>query len=236
MKQKQESYQRFYKAVTTCWVFIEELWVTRTQSYRDAEDFDDAMGYAIAKWVDNPMRSLSEKIDIMEAVEFVWGFLGRKTFDDVTFYDWLGGQGAQELMDRLEDAEEEGWAFGYFLDHLFQYLRPGHIIELLLWMWSDSKWGLNKPKFLQRLGMFDHMDGILDDGSSPTVCNWISMDEVREDVPSSLAKLPEGTTLIAQWQEYASKKWKVEARGRIFLGSAVTAENLFSLIATPNPK
>ena len=46
----------------------------------NAEDFDSAFESAVEVWSNNPGRPLKEKIDILEIVNFVWGFLGQNAF------------------------------------------------------------------------------------------------------------------------------------------------------------
>ncbi|THC88710.1 hypothetical protein EYZ11_011846 [Aspergillus tanneri] len=43
----------------------------------------------------NTARSMQEKIDIVEVVDFVWGFLARKNFHTPSFAAWLEGEGEE---------------------------------------------------------------------------------------------------------------------------------------------
>ncbi|KAF7589385.1 hypothetical protein BBP40_004328 [Aspergillus hancockii] len=90
-REKQRSYQRFYKAPTAHWLMVEMLWVARVAAYHSPELRDDAHA-RIWDLCTNTSRSLQEKIDIVEVVDFVWGFLARKYFHLPSFSIWLQGQ------------------------------------------------------------------------------------------------------------------------------------------------
>ncbi|KAH1406990.1 hypothetical protein KXX64_008807, partial [Aspergillus fumigatus] len=75
--QRQRSYQRFYKAVMAHWVAVEMLWFAKVK-------FINLLG---------KQRPLQEKIDVVEVVDFVWNFLGRKIFSVSSIPIWLHGEG-----------------------------------------------------------------------------------------------------------------------------------------------
>ncbi|CAL5874618.1 uncharacterized protein PFLUO_LOCUS8915, partial [Penicillium psychrofluorescens] len=137
-EQKQRSYQRFYKALTAHWVAFEALWLARVQDYGTAEEWDKAYDLVGSLWTDNPARPLKEKVDIVEVVDFVWGFLGRKPFHVSSVPSWIAGENEDLFWDK-NDTEASNWL--HFIREISELLRPPNIIELLLWMWAPhSHW------------------------------------------------------------------------------------------------
>lgn len=113
---------------------------------------------------------------------------------------------------------------------IFQYLRPPHIIELLLWMWNSSRWKFNRPGFLQRLGLIDTWEGIQEDDSDWLHAdNWVPITIVENDIESSFTHIQDMATFASQWEEYRYKRWPLDARARVFFRDTST-EELFTQI------
>jgi hypothetical protein len=54
--------------------------------------------------LDHPARGFREKFKTIEVIDFVWGFLGRKTFGNPhRLANWLSGEDAEEAF--LDDQE-----------------------------------------------------------------------------------------------------------------------------------
>lgn len=233
-KQRQQSYQRFYKAVITHWNPVEMLWLVRTQVFPNAREFDKTFERTWDIWDNNPTRSVSDKIDIIEVVDFVWGFLGRKAFHLSSVPDWLEGQDEDVLSRYLLVNEREVDNWGFFVRDIFQYLRPVHVIELLLWTWNSLRWNFNRPGFLQRLGLFDMREGIHEDPSGRSRAdNWVPITTVVKDIESSFAHREGVATLVSQW--YRSNRWPLDARARVFFRGPMTKELFIQLIGNRLP-
>jgi hypothetical protein len=133
-----------------------------------------------------------------------------------------------------EASEAENWY--HFVRTVLPFLRPPQIVELLLWMWDPSRRNLNRPMFLQRLGMFDYIVASVQFGPHFATFHrdYIDMPEcfslyLKENyVESSIAKVQEqdGVDLTAQWKGYRRNRWSLEARGRLFFQDP-TAKELF---------
>lgn len=235
-KQSYQSYQRFYKAVTRHWISVELFWLVRTQSFPNAGEFDKAFDRACRVWDQNPTRPLSDKLDIIEVVDFVWGFLGRKAFHPSSVPAWLQDLGEDVLQEYLDGNETEASNWGFFVRSTFQYLRPPNIIELLLWMWNSSRWIFNRPKFLQHLGLFDTWEGIQEDDSGMSHAdNWIPITIVENDIESSVTHMQDVATFATQWKEYRYSRWPLDARGRIFFRDPTTEERFMQMIGSQIP-
>jgi hypothetical protein len=229
---RQQSYQRFYKALTRQWMSVELLWFVRTRTVPNAREFDKAFERTWRMWEHNPTRSISDKIDIIEVVDFVWGFLGRKPFSLSSVPDWAGDEDDHEFL-HPQFTELSNW--GYFVMTISQYLRPPHIIELLLWMWNCSRWNLNRPAFLQRLGLFDTHEGIQDVVGGSSAENFVPRTIVEKDIESSFAHTQDVATLVSQWEAYRSNRWPLDARARVFFRETMTKELLIEILGKELP-
>lgn len=228
--ERQRSYQRFYKAVTRHWISVETLWLVRTQPVPNAEEFDKAFERTRELWTHNPTRPASDKLDIIEVVDFVWGFLGRKAFHVSSLPEWLEGLGEDVFDEYIEDTDTQIANWGYFVKTIFQYLRPPHIIELLLWMWNPSRWNFDRPGFLQRLGLLDTWEGIQEDNSDMVSADiWVPITIVEDDMLTSFAHTQDAETFASQWEEYRYNRWQQDARARVFFQDS-TREELFTRI------
>lgn len=230
--ERQRSYQRFYKAVTRHWISVETLWLVRTQPLPNAKEFDRAFERTWQTWSHNPTRPASDKIDIIEVVDFVWGFLGRKAFHISSLPDWLEGLGEDVFDEYMDDNETEIANWGFFVRSIFQYLRPPHVIELLLWMWNPSRWNFDRPGFLRRLGLLDTWQGFQKDDSDISYAdNWVPITIMEEDIVSSLTHTQDAATLASRWEEYRYNRWPLDAKARVFFRGSTT-EELFTRIAS----
>jgi hypothetical protein len=222
--ERQRSYQRFYKALTAHWAMVEMLWVARVAAYHSPDLRDEAHA-RIWDLFTNTTRSLQEKIDIVEVVDFVWGFLARKNFDIPSFSIWLKGQREDVIQDYRLGDETEDWQ--YFVQSVLEFLRPPHILELLiLSTWSSNHtWKVDRPSYLRRLGFFDTRDGVVEHGDQ--VCFEEAVFPVSiwgKDVENELRRLvqTEATVagesqsdLVSKWEWYRNVTWAQKERGRL---------------------
>jgi hypothetical protein len=229
---RQQSYQRFYKAVTRHWISVELLWFVRTGTVPNAREFDQAFERTWRMWEHNPTRSISDKIDIIEVVDFVWGFLGRKSFSLSSVPDWVGSADEYEFL-HPQFTQLSNW--GYFVMTVFQYLRPPHIIELLLWMWNSSRWNFNRPGFLQRLGIFDTRSGIQEVVGDSYADTFVPITTVENDIESSFAHTQYVATLVSKWEAYRSNRWPLDTRARVFFRDPMTEELFIQIIGNILP-
>ncbi|KGO55791.1 hypothetical protein PEX1_062410 [Penicillium expansum] len=147
----QKAYKRFYQALTAHWVSTETFCIARGADYETSKEHIECFDYVWDVRVDNPGRALEEKLDILEVVDFVWGFLGRKIFPgENTISDWVD----QDYLELSEPASPElNWL--YFLLQTTQYLRPPHTLELLslvTWVQPEACVIGDKSKYLSDLG------------------------------------------------------------------------------------
>jgi hypothetical protein len=211
------TYPRFYKALTTHWLSIESLWQVKTQVWPDGEEFEDAFNSARDKCINNPQRPLQDKIDIVEIVDFVWCFLGKKAFQPSSIQSWFEDEDINEHYDVRWETEFQIWSI--ITDRITQLLRPPHIIELIhssLNPLSD----FNRPAFLRSLGFFDSWDGLIlspEDPDVETVETDFPVNMVDYDVKSSLIMNGEASEW---WQWYRVDIWPSKMRGKVFLMSA----------------
>lgn len=214
---KKRSYKRFYKALTAHWIAVEALWLARTQVYETVEDYDQAFGLVWTMWTNNPARPIEEKIDLVEVVDFVWGFLGRKTFHVSSVPTWLEGQGEEIIQQFLDDNETEASEWLFFVRHVAQFLRPPDIIELLLSMWAlHGHWQLDRPGFLRRLGVFDSWQGIIENQYQwSTADPWLPLTAVEEDVENGFHSVQGAEGLVAKWTNYRQVMWPSDARAKV---------------------
>ncbi|CAI7661282.1 unnamed protein product [Penicillium pancosmium] len=235
--QRRLSYQRFYKALTIYWTSVEIFWLAKTRPVSSGAEAVRAFQTVKGRWTNNPTRCLSDKIDILEVTYFVGGFLGRKAFDLFSIPAWIEGLGEDVFefyASTEDDTELDNWVF--FVETAFQYLRPPHIIELLLWMWNSSTWNLNRPMFLQRLGMFDtsaiQEDEFLDEDSDRWYSHeWkVPLTYVEEDVENSVAAMQDDGEAVALWREYRENRWPLDARGRVFFEDPTPKEVLIQIL------
>jgi hypothetical protein len=241
--QRQRSYQRFYKAVIAHWVAVEMLWFAKVQVYESPRQCDEIFKHVWDLWIDN-QRPLQEKIDIVEVVDFVWNFLGRKNFSVSSIPDWLDGEGERfqrKYLDEYE-TEESNWAF--FAECVTQYLRPSNIIELLLLSTLPLKrcWSFHQPSYLRRLGFFDVEEGVIAEDTDDSVkaevhfpLNAVDLDVERgicsNVLPDSIGKLPldgdyemevseEASAssrglFAAKWKHYRMVIWPLDSRAQV---------------------
>lgn len=216
-EQKQRSYQRFYKALTAHWTAVEALWLARAQVYTTSKQCDKSFGLVWTKWTNNPDRPLEEKIDLVEVVDFVWGFLGRKCFPVSSVPAWLEGEREETMQEYLDDNGTVASNWPFFVQRVIQYLRPPQVIELLLSMWKlHDDQNLDRPTYLQRLGFSDVFEGIIEgeDGWVSTD-TWFPITVVESDVENGLYYMEDGPSLVAKWDHYRRVMWPSDARTKV---------------------
>ena len=228
---KKYAYERFYKALTAQWIAVEKLWKVRSQVWQNAQAFDDAFDSAIKTWTNNPARPFEEKLDIVEIVDFVWGFLGRKTFDLSSVSSWLEGDLVREQY--IDQTESEVGNWGFFVRSVIQFLRPPQIIQLVLSSWYPSSWNYERPEFLRNLGVFDTWEGILVDAQeSPMSDNWIPLHIVDDDVGNSFLHMVNAKEITERWESYRDSQWSAEIKGNLFLRRNAEREVLCRITGT----
>lgn len=161
--QRQRSYQQFYKVLTAHWFMVEMLWDARIIVYQSPHHWDKAHVRIWDMWTNTP-QSLPEKVDIVEVVDFVRGFLARKIFNLLSYSTWLQGQ-REEIVGLYRDRDETGdWRC--FVACFLEFLQLPHILELLILpTWSSGHtWKLDLRVYLRRLGFFNTWDGIVEHG------------------------------------------------------------------------
>jgi hypothetical protein len=215
---RQGGYERFYKALTAQWMSIEKLWRVRSQVWPNAQKFDDAFDATLRQWINNPGRPMKEKIDIAEIVEFVWGFLGRKTIRFSEFSSWLEGEDDLVRDQYLDQDESKVGNWGFFVRSVVQFLRPPQILQLVLSYWYPSSWNFDRSGFLRHLGLFDTWEGVLINAHpSPRSDSWVPLDIVNYDVGNSFAHMENGKEVEENWQKYRQTSWPKEIKGKLFL-------------------
>ncbi|KAH1564858.1 hypothetical protein KXW39_003567 [Aspergillus fumigatus] len=182
-QEKQRAYERFYRALTAHWVAVELTWVIRVSKHKTEREFDRWERKVYDRWSNNPERSLEEKLDIFEALDFVWYFLVSRIFDHSvhsgTVADWIevapesatphafspldlyvsharGLRQPSRLQLNFHEALEDD-CMGMFIDDLRSIIRPPHVIELLLRLAWDpkSQSGFDRPQYVRKLGVLD---------------------------------------------------------------------------------
>lgn len=88
--------------------------VCKSQVYESPRQCDEIFKHVWDLWIDTQeQRPLQEKIDVVEVVDFVWNFLGRKIFSVSSIPIWLHGEGERfrrKYLDKYE-TEASNWAF-----------------------------------------------------------------------------------------------------------------------------
>ncbi|RHZ43837.1 F-box protein [Aspergillus thermomutatus] len=180
LQEKQRAYERFYRALTAHWVAVELTWVIRVSKHKTERDFKRWERTVYNRWSNNPQRSLEEKLDIFEILDFVWFFLVSKIFDHSgTVADWIevalesatprdlspldlylshiegSGHPAQLGTDHPDVLADD--YTGWFIDDLTSIIRPPHVIELLLRLAWDpkSQSDFDRPEYVRKLGLLD---------------------------------------------------------------------------------
>ncbi|PLN78697.1 hypothetical protein BDW42DRAFT_139765 [Aspergillus taichungensis] len=223
------AYERFYHALTLHWAAVETLSLARAASYTTSAERNARFERIWTQWTDTgSARSLSTKVDVLEVVEFVWGYLGRKVFqEEDVIVKWVGGTGAIEEF--YDEEEPVGTNWLYFVRSMMRYLRPGHVLELLLrvvWRGEGEDVGgeeIDRVEYLRRVGFFDESAGVVereDEGEEDpdTVFN---IGGLQEDVAVGLEAWAEAhgvdVDTEARWEVYRDKLWGREMRGRVLL-------------------
>ncbi|KAK2822982.1 hypothetical protein FQN49_007585 [Arthroderma sp. PD_2] len=198
--------QRFYKALTAIWLAVETLVFTEVSTYRTS------FAYVII-WEYDCKRTLSESFDILEAYDFVWGFLGRKIFADVQDYQSWTGNSNVEICG---GSKIRTWDF--FVRFTLQYFGPPNIIELLLLGEWNGSWPSNRPYYLQQLGHTDYyLDALIEDAENPgDPCFSITDLEVEIRQKFRELSIDSQADLANTFSEYRRKWWTKDARGKVF--------------------
>lgn len=218
-KQLGKAYVRFYQALTAHWVATETYSIARGVVYETSDEYLECFGYVWDLRVDNPGRTLAEKLDVLEVVDFVSGYLGRKVFqgEDSTS-DWIEGP---DYSDWVGEDSPDTWLNFYL--HTTQFLRPPHIIELsLLLTWAGPQaCGIkSKPDYLRQLGStLEAAEVRFRESNAASPETFIPVHVVDEDVVNSLDQHCEKATLDDvqhMWQRYREGGWNFQAKGKIY--------------------
>lgn len=185
---KMGAYARFYRAVCSHWLCVNITWAAGISQHVDLKACEDAFGNIKLLWCDDLERPLLEKIEAIEATDFVWGFLARKRFeiylDSENCPGWLDYNNFIEepiLFNRQDMLE-----YGRLVRLATFYLSPPHILELLHDKWRPDverayTWnsrigeyrlvtsGLDGRSYLRKLGLWDEKFGVYEgaDGQAP---------------------------------------------------------------------
>ncbi|KAL3256494.1 hypothetical protein ABHI18_007550 [Aspergillus niger] len=235
-----QAYRRFYKALTAHWTAVETLSLARVTIYNTPEDRDRRFSQIWKMWAENRDRTLQEKLDLIEAFDFVWGFLSRKILASApSVYDWLGEEKIR-LCPGDQGGEASDWA--YFVRTVIQYLRPPNVIEMLLcptWVRSQSSVDTSRFGYLRALGLFDHKNGICQQMEHDWTRNWqwcwycpvtVLEHDVLVEIWNILQKADgiRGTARFWEyvWWTYRRKAWVSDARGVLFAREESTERRL----------
>ncbi|QKX53946.1 uncharacterized protein TRUGW13939_01026 [Talaromyces rugulosus] len=186
--EKQRAYERFYRGLCSHWITVDEIWLARISRYPTSILRLYIFERIRDRWEDHPARDVREKLQAVEIIEFVWGFLGRKIFrDPERLSDWLLGKDAKEqFLDSFE--RSESWL--YLVRMSSNYLRPPQIIELLGDMWNPRSRPFNKATYLHSTGLFDRdsRDGFSEDENMISLNTFYELEEIEADGMRQLFK------------------------------------------------
>ena len=211
--------QRFYKALTCYWLALESCWLLCRSVQDTWEELWKLSDSVNDIWFGKIRGSLSESLEVVEAYDFVYGFLLRMVFPNVkTALPWLSGSGLYNFNNDTFDPSD--WSF--FLDNCRLFLRPPDIIELLAMTCSstETKWPPNKLEYLQRRGAFDTLVGtaLTDHPDDITLDFWFDVRFLEEGLCQQVqtyALLDDTQQLKALWRRFRDE-WKREARWKLF--------------------
>ncbi|PYH75174.1 uncharacterized protein BO88DRAFT_440426 [Aspergillus vadensis CBS 113365] len=226
-------YSRFYHALTAHWVLIEKIWLAKMTHYKMSSTRNDRYNQLWQLWADNPDRSLREKLDLIEVVEFIWGYLGRNIFKGrfAQLSDWV----PQADLAQFTEHETSDSAWASFIARVTQELRPPHIIELLLLLNWNSKmaWRIDRPTYLRQLGFLVEPQSVEKWNDTDWPDTQFSLNILDEDVINSLVDMVGSEDSYdlceKQWYNYKDTQWQGNMQGRI-LGYEMTSQQLFELI------
>ncbi|EEH04640.1 conserved hypothetical protein [Histoplasma capsulatum G186AR] len=211
--------QRFHQSLSAQWLAIEALCLWRVSVFQTSQEKLQVFEKILKIWTDNPHREVSETMDILEIFDFVWGFLLRRIFGDVTdLSSWLPPLDLNLSIHFILHDLEESWKWDAFIRFLLPHMRPSNIIELLvLRTWNPSlSWPPDKPNFLRQLGFFDTWDGIclVNDVHFP-YDTYIAPSLVENDVLRRLKQYGSSSDIIEVWKVYRDEAWIKDARGKV---------------------
>ncbi|OJZ80201.1 hypothetical protein ASPFODRAFT_65932 [Aspergillus luchuensis CBS 106.47] len=211
-------YSRFYHALTAHWVLVAKIWLAKMTHYKKSSTRNDRYNQLWQLWGDNPDRSLREKLDLIEVVDFIWGYLGRNIFKGrfTQLSDWVPQADLAQFTEN--ETPDSAWAF--FIARVTQELRPPHIIELLLlFIWnSEMAWRIDRPTSLRQLGFLVEPQSAEEWNDTDWPDTQFSLNILDEDVINSLVDMVGKDT-----------QWQGNMQGRI-LGYETTSQQLFELI------
>lgn len=240
--QNRRSYQRFYQALTAQWLAVEMLWLARISVYDTPSDQHRYFVQVWKIWGDNRSRTLQEKLDVLEIFDFVWSFLGRKSFESIAReWDRLTGEYTrfEDGGDDFRSAHQPGC-----MRAVTQYLRPPNIIELFLCSTRrpSHSWSIKRLQYLRTLGFFDEKNGICRrlDGSESSDFRWwwyCPVNLLEHDVLVGIQTSIDPNSCPASdivleyvWGTYRHTAWDFDAKGHLFFREE-TSERIFSRMA-----
>ncbi|GCB20429.1 hypothetical protein AAWM_03314 [Aspergillus awamori] len=228
-----KEYPRFYLALTSHWVLIERIWLAKMTHYKRSSSCNKRYVQLWDQWTDNQDRTLREKIELVEVVDFIWGYLGRNIFKGqfAQLSDWIPEADLAEFT--RSETPESAWAS--FIARVTQELRPPHIIELLILItWnSEMVWEIDRPDYLRQLGFLVEPQSVEEMDEAITPNTQFSLYELDTDVIYGLVDMvgSEDSYELCQkqWYAYKDTQWKNNMQGRI-LAYELTSQQLFELI------
>ncbi|KUL81400.1 hypothetical protein ZTR_10666 [Talaromyces verruculosus] len=215
---KYTAYERFYRSLCSHWLTVRELWLARVSRYPTSTIRNDAFETVWRKWLDHPARGFREKFEMIEVIDFIWGYLGRKIFGDPhRLADWLSGEDAERAF--LDDQESIHGNWLFFVGSVTQYLQPPHIIELLNASWNPRRDPLWKGQYLHSIGAVDDvLEGlpeIEDADTSPD--NFFPLSQLEADGICRFLSGESGGFYENHWESYRHRHWVKHWRGQIIL-------------------
>ncbi|RDH26643.1 hypothetical protein BDQ94DRAFT_186479 [Aspergillus welwitschiae] len=216
-----KEYPRFYLALTSHWVLIEKIWLAKMTHYKRSSSWNERYDQLWDQWTDNQDRTLLEKIEVIEVVDFIWGYLGRNIFKGkfAQLSNWIPEADLAEFT--RSETPESAWAS--FVARL-----------LILRTWnSEMVWEIDQPNYLRQLGFLVEPQSVevLDDTITPDT--QFSLYELDKDVIYGLVDMvgSEDSYELCQkqWYAYKDTQWKNNMQGHI-LAYELTSQQLFELI------
>lgn len=187
-------------------------------------------------WTNNPDRTLLEKLEVLEVTDFVWDFFGRQIFQGIDApLKWLTG-GSENLLSYYTDeqyTEQENWL--HFICDVAQYLRPPHVVELLLTVWDTrGTGGINGPIYLHELGL-SHTGAVQQADEINQTEDLFPLAALEEDVVNELTA---SKSLVAKsrefcqlrWDQYRCERWVYESRTKILFREETPEQILESIM------
>lgn len=208
---------RFHRALTSYWLAMESHWLLCRSDHETWEELWKLSDSVEDIWYG---EGLLERLEALEAYDFVYGFLLRGIFPSIeTTLPWLSGR-RDSIYFNNDTFTSCDWSF--FIQSCKLFLAPPDIIELLAMECSSSKtrWRVNKSEYLQWHGAFDTSEGtaLTEHPDGATLDFWFNEVQLEEGVCQQIrihAPVGNDHQVRARWKEYRDA-WNQQARGKLF--------------------